>query len=50
MEYVIPQEASILHMKCRAVLGVALAAVVETGSAHIGVSEPLLHFGNVSLV
>jgi hypothetical protein len=33
-------------MKCRAVLRLALAPVVEAGSGDIGVPEPFLDLGN----
>jgi hypothetical protein len=41
---------SILHMKCRAVFGLALAPVVEAGGADVGVAEPLLDFRDVGIV
>jgi len=37
-------------MKCRAVLGLALAPVVQAGSGYVGMAEPFLDLGNVTLV
>jgi hypothetical protein len=37
-------------MKCRAVLGLALAPVVEAGSRDVRVPELLLHLGDIGLV
>jgi len=37
-------------MKCRAVLGFALAPVVETGSGDVGMAEPFLDLGDVGPV
>ena len=37
-------------MKCRAVLGLALAPVIEPGSGDIRMPEPLLHLGDIGLV
>ena len=43
-------DTSILYMKCRAVLRLALAPVVEAGGGDVGVAEPLLDFGDVGFV
>lgn len=37
-------------MKCRAVLRLALAPVVEAGSGHVGVAEPFLDLGDVRVI
>ena len=44
------RDRSIFYMKCRAVLGLALARVVETSSGDGGVAEPLLDLGDVGFV
>jgi len=41
---------SILYVKRRAVLRLALAPVVEAGSRDIGVTKPFLHFCDISFV
>ncbi len=41
---------SILYVKCRAVLGLALAPVVEASRGDVGVPEPFLDLGDVGLV
>jgi hypothetical protein len=41
---------SILHMERRAVLGLALAPVIETRSRDIGVLEPFLDLRDIGLV
>jgi hypothetical protein len=41
---------SIFHMKCRAVLRLAITPVVEAGSGDVGVTQPILNFGNICLV
>src|ERR1019366_4249169 len=44
------RSSSILHMKRRAVLGLAFAPVVEPGSGDVRVPEPFLHLGDIRLV
>ena len=41
---------SILYVKRRTILGLALAPIVEAGGGNVGMSQPLLDFGNVGLV
>ena len=41
---------SVLHVKCRAVLGLALAPVVEACRGDIGVPEPFLDLCDIGLV
>src|SRR5579883_1210571 len=38
---------SILHMKCWAAFGLALAPIVDAGGGDIGVPDPRLHHGDV---
>lgn len=40
----------ILHMKCRAILGLALAPVIEAGSGDVRMTEPFLDLGDVRLI
>ncbi len=40
----------ILHFKRRRVLRPVLPAVIEAGGGNIGVSQPLLHLGNICLM
>jgi hypothetical protein len=42
--------ASVLDPERRAVLGLALTAIVEARGRDVGVAEPLLHLGDIAVV
>jgi hypothetical protein len=40
----------VLHPECRAVLGLALAPIIEPGRGDVRMAQPFLHFGDVGFV
>src|SRR5262249_11948774 len=41
---------SVFHLKRRALLGPALAAIIQPRRGNVGMPQPFLHFGNVGVM